>query len=273
MRHKNRDLLIATAIAALNVIGALLPGRPPVLGTLLALPLIFLLPGYTLTELLFYRSLLGPSYRLLLSLGLSIAIAILGGFILNLFPAGLQTTSWAIYLSVVTAVFSLVTAWLRRRRQVQHPPEPQERMRISLYDGLLLALAAIVASLSIVYASVGAARQSYPGFTQLWMLPANQANNSCTVSIGVRNFETRTITYRVTMAAGQQQESLMTWPAIKLAPQKEWSQLVSIPPQVPDGTTITVRLYRLDKPQTVYQEVHRVLHRVNSGGGQACQPS
>src|SRR6266487_3588085 len=90
MRLKNLDLIVAVTIAAMNVVWALLPGRTPVIGTVLALPLVFVLPGYSLTEAMFYKRTVETSHRLLLSLVLSLAIDILGGLILNMLPAGLQ---------------------------------------------------------------------------------------------------------------------------------------------------------------------------------------
>src|SRR5438270_522643 len=48
MRLKNLDLIIAMLIAVINVGWALLPNRSFVVSLILALPLVFLLPGYTL---------------------------------------------------------------------------------------------------------------------------------------------------------------------------------------------------------------------------------
>src|SRR5437588_10406582 len=107
MRLKNLDLIAAVFIAALNVLWAVLPSRPPVIGIILALPLVLVLPGYTLTEALFRKRPLDAPNRLLFSLGLSLAIDIFCGFILNLLPTGLQAISWAVFLALLTAVLSL----------------------------------------------------------------------------------------------------------------------------------------------------------------------
>ena len=86
MRRNNLDLIVSEFIAVLNVVWALLPYRPALIGTILALPLLFVLPGYTLVEALFHQKLLNRTYRLVLSLGLSLALAILGGLMLNVLP-------------------------------------------------------------------------------------------------------------------------------------------------------------------------------------------
>src|ERR1700737_393008 len=77
MRLKNLDLMVTVIIAALKVVWALLSSHIPVIGIILALPLVFVLPGYTLTEALFHKRSLDVSHRLLLSLSLSLAIDVL----------------------------------------------------------------------------------------------------------------------------------------------------------------------------------------------------
>src|SRR5579863_8696081 len=119
MRRNNLDLLVIEFITVLNVVWALLPNYSVLIGTFLALPLVFVLPGYTLTEVLFHQKLLNGTHRLALSLGISIALDILSGLILNMLPIGLQSLSWAVLLGLLTTVFSLLAACLRRRGQLK----------------------------------------------------------------------------------------------------------------------------------------------------------
>src|SRR5450759_1505314 len=110
MRFKNLDLIAAILVVAINVGWTLIPNRPLVMGIIFALPLIFVLPGYTLTQTLFcerssapYPSSnlirrpglniehpIGTADHIILSLGLSMAIDVVAGFILNVLPIGLQ---------------------------------------------------------------------------------------------------------------------------------------------------------------------------------------
>src|SRR6266496_604679 len=115
MRLKNLDLIVTLIIVVLNVIWVLLPSHLPVIGIILSLPLVFVLPGYTLTEALFRKRLLETSHHLVLSIGLSLAIDLLGGLILNLLPIGLKGISWAVLLGLLTTIFSLLVGYLRRR--------------------------------------------------------------------------------------------------------------------------------------------------------------
>lgn len=256
MRLRNLDLIVTAIIAVLNVGWALLSSRVPVIGIFLALPLVFVLPGYILTELMFHKRSLDVSHRLLFSLGLSLAIDILGGLILNLLPAGLHGTSWAVLLGLLTMVFSLPVAYLRRGAGM-NGARPL-RVRLSIFGFILFGLATVIAVFSILSAAFGAAQQPRPGFTQLWMLPAAQTRKGCSVRLGVRSFESTPVTYRIEMTKGGAGGT--TWSPVVLAPQQEWVQLVPILPGATGNVAVEVKLYRVDKPQTVYREVNLTLH-------------
>src|SRR6266568_6519824 len=216
MRVKNLDLIAAILLVAINVGWTQLPNRPLVIGIFLSLPLIFILPGYTLTQTLFCKwsvdqspdsssnLILRPNLKLgqpvggadqiILSLGLSMAIDVLVGFALNVLPVGLQALSWTLSLGLITTVFALLAAFLRRRDIVTI--ERVSRPRITIYDCILFGLAILIAT-AAVWFSIIRPLEPQPSFTQFWMLPADQANKSCAVSIGVQNFESDSVTYRV----------------------------------------------------------------------------
>src|SRR5690348_6716453 len=101
MRFKSLDLILAMLVVAINVALTQFPGRFMIVGILFALPLIFFLPGYALTQTLFRGRApvqkqsvpedsapqqdlkpghpIGVTDQLLLSFGLSIAIDVLVG--------------------------------------------------------------------------------------------------------------------------------------------------------------------------------------------------
>ena len=122
MRLKHPDLTLAAAIALANVVWAFLPFHLPIVGTALALPLIFIAPGYTLTGALFHRRSLDRTYRLLLSLGISVSIVIVGGLLLNALPVGLRPSSWSLLLACLTLVFAALGAYLRRKTPLSASP-------------------------------------------------------------------------------------------------------------------------------------------------------
>jgi hypothetical protein len=263
MRLNNRDLIVAMVIAAMNVLWSLIPIHFAVIGMILALPLVFVLPGYTLTEALFHKRPLNPAHLLLFSLGLSLAIDMLSGFILN--RVGLHALSWAMILGLLTGVFSLLAAYLRRGIPASEVQPP--KFRLNIYQSILFGLAVAVALVSVVYSIISAERQPSPGFTQLWMLPAAQYGG-CAISVGVHSFESTPVAFRVTMTTNEVQ--VTTWSSIILAPQQEWQQLVPVPLGVDSNTSVDVRLYRLDKPSSVYRQVHLTVHNVQGKGRDTC---
>ena len=277
MRLKNLDLIAAILIAAINLGWTQIPNRPLIVGIILALPLTFILPGYTLTQVLFRKRspdqslassnniILRPSLKIgqpvggadqiILSLGLSMAIDVLVGFALNVFPIGLQALSWTLSLGLITTVFALLAAFLRRRDIVTI--ERVSRPRITIYDCILFGLAILIAT-AAVWFSIIRPLEPQPSFTQFWMLPADQANKSCAVSIGVQNFESDSVTYRVVMMVNGSQAGM--WSSIVLAPQEKWSRSVPVKPGAASSLYIEAQLYRADKPGTVYRNVHLTLH-------------
>ena len=115
MRLKNSDVFVACGIVLLNVVALLLPYKVLWVSILLALPLVFFVPGYMLIVVLTHTRRLDVFQRLTLSLGLSITLDILGGFLLNMLPVGLRTQSWVMLLSCLTCLFALAVLYLRRR--------------------------------------------------------------------------------------------------------------------------------------------------------------
>jgi uncharacterized membrane protein len=256
MRIKNLDLIVIGIIVASNMIFALLPNHIPILGIVLALPVTIILPGYALTEVLFYKRTLDFAYRLLLSLGLSLAIDILSGLILNILPSGLRAIPWAVFLGLLTLLFSLLAAFFRWRVKGNGRREPL-RLNLSIQDGILCGLAFTIAIASISFAYVGAARQPHPGFTQFWMFPSEQTGKSCAVRLGINSFESTPVTYRVAITINGSE--VASWASIVLTPQQQWNRLVPITTITTGNVLVDGRLYRLDKPGIIYREAHATI--------------
>jgi uncharacterized membrane protein len=256
VRLKNLDLIVTMIIAVMNVAWALLPGHSIIIGIILALPLVFVLPGYTLTVALFQKRALDTSHRLILSLGLSLAIDILSGLALNMLPAGLQALSWAWFLGLLTAVFSLLAAYLRRG--VQLNGDRLLRPHFTFYVCYLFGLATIVAAVSVLYSAIGAAQRPHAGFTQFWMMPAAPSGNSCAVLLGVRSFELAPATYRITVAVNGAE--VTTWSSVVLAPQEDWEASIPVAASTAENVSVEALLYRSDELRTVYRRVDVTLY-------------
>jgi len=273
---RNVDLIGAMCFALLDIGWALFSDRPLLVGALLAIPLVFILPGYTLTRALFHRRpadalsassnglILQPRLKIgqpfgavdliIFSLGLSLVIDVVTGLLLNLVPVGLQWQSWTFSLGLVTAVFALLAYARDKSAHVQG--KPAHVWHIPLKEYALLGSALVVVALSLWLAIIRPP-QSQAGFTQFWMLSSTQANNSCTVLIGVHSFESAPTTYRVQVMSDGTQVAL--WPSIMLTTQQEWDRVLPVSPAVGGSTVVDAQLYRLDQPGVIYREVHVTL--------------
>ena len=285
MRRKNLDLVVALCIGGINIAWTQIPNRPVAPGILLVLPLTFILPGYTLTKILFrarsrfqnpVRACIQPSDpkpgqpveitdQIVLSLGLSLAIDVLVGVGLNILPIGLQASSWAVTLGLITTVLALFTVLLRQNDDAEITRATG--MHVTASHALLLGLAGGVLIVSVWLAIIRPLNPD-PSFTQLWMLPAK--NSDCSVFIGVQSFETTSVTYRVVMSINN--TSTHSWSSILLSPQQKWSQSVAVTPGHTSSLYIQVLLYRTDKPDTIYRSTHIILHAAtNKNTGQIQQ--
>src|SRR5438876_5147113 len=177
MNHRSADIFAVVAITLVAAVLALLVPPDIVLIRIVTLPLVLVLPGYALTSALLPAHSLGAAERLVFSLGLSLIIVILGGLALNWTPFGLNTGSWAVLLGGITLIASAV-ALVRRRGQNISASAWLRVVDVGLNfrQGLLLGLAAIVVCGAVAVSYLGAARQPFPGFTQLWILPADGAS-------------------------------------------------------------------------------------------------
>lgn len=269
MRAKNSDLFVSLSIAFLNAILLLLPFTILWVGILLALPMVFFVPGYLLTEILTHSRRLDIAYRLTLSLGLSLTLDILGGFLLNVLPVGLRTQSWVALLCCLALLFALAVFFLRKsilyeslrdehgNRLSSAKPVFWRRVR----GGIVFALAAALVVLSLVYATQGVAKEPQPGFTQLWMLPSRQP--SCAVNIGIRSFEKDSITYHAVMTVNS--IKTMAWSSLVLAPDQTWERSIAVKLATTKDMFVELKLYRDDKPTVVYREVHLTLTVASTG--------
>lgn len=269
MYPKNSDVFVALGVVMLNVLWMLLPYHIFGVGVVLALPMVFFVPGYMLIEILAHKRGLSVIYRLTLSLGLSLALDILGGFLLNMLPIGLRTQSWVVLLSCLTLVFALTLVYLRKdsvqvvvqadRRYLSYAP--RSMIRFSLRATTVLSLAFALVVLSLFYATRGVAEQPHPSFTQLWLLPPSQEGKNCTVRIGIRSFENASVHYHAIMIVNSVQTT--SWPAIALAPDELWERSVVVPYTPAKSVLVELRLYRDDKPTSVYRKVNVTLINLN----------
>ncbi len=217
------------------------------LRVLVGLPFALVLPGLALTSAAFPAGRLEVAERILLSLGLSLAVTTLGGLLLDLTPWGLRPRSWVALLGLITVVAGGVA--LARWRQ--HPAAATPgRSGLSWAQALVCGLAALVLVGALTLTVRGAEGQATVGFTQLWMTQADGGNAA--VDIGLSNREPDPTEFRLQFEVDQRVRR--TW-TLTLQPGETWEQAVALPSDLPQAATIETVLYRGDSPSVVYRRV------------------
>jgi hypothetical protein len=252
----HRDLrwcVIAAVVCAL--VAALFPLQ--VVRLLAALPLTLFLPGYAIVAVAFGRSELAPPKRLMLSVAVSLMVLPLGALVLNVFPFGIRTWSWAVLLVLIVLAASRGAA-LRRgpasgeRRPAWTPP----RLRLTWKVAPLVA-ALLIATAAVVLAQEPLPAKHADGYTALWMLPANADEEALVV--GVQSNEQDPASYRLRIATGGGSQS-KTY-RVKLDPGEEKTFEVKVPSRSTGKTHVVASLYREGNPGRLFRRVTRWLPR------------
>jgi uncharacterized membrane protein len=238
------DLLVVEIFAIVAVAAVLSSAATAAVLPLFALPLVFVVPGYALTVMLFPKRKFGYPELLAYSLGLSLVADILGGLVINATSQGLNVSSWTLWLGAVTLCSSIIAAL--RRPPDFNPGWRLLRLNLSVPQGLMLGLSVIVAVSAIMLARDRATPSS--SFTELWVLPATTVDPNG-IQFGVRNLESAKMEYSLEVKEGNE---IVYTASIDLLPGETWTRAMVL--QIPRNE-VQVLLYRADNPAQVYREV------------------
>ena len=262
MRRNHSDLVVVAIVALgallINLMGNSITGltESPV-RVVMGVALALFLPGYAIAQALFPTRRLALSESLLLSIGLSFGISVLGGLILNLTPLGMNTDTWAVLLGGITLLACLVASYARGRASAEWAiyedmGEPPSALRLLLrqWPVLLSALALTVAA--VVFARSEASNDPVP-IVQLWMLRDNTATVP-TIRIGVNNNNSQTTGYRLRLQL-KSGKVLQDWSKINVPPATGWETRLELGAQAPKDEPLEALLYRSDIPDDVLRRV------------------
>jgi len=213
-----------------------------------AIPLMFVFTGYAITEAMYPESPHSAEEKVLLSLGNSIAVNIVGGICLYWIGIPLTVSSWVIWLTGIV-IFASIVALFRRMLAGQDSAHSLV-IRINIRSVILFALA-ITGLVGAGYLSVQAVKeQPRQGFTQLWLLPS--ATSTEMLVTGIRSYERSRTGYQLEI---QQGGSDMIRFQFVLEPGEEFGTTVPIDIALPDMGQVEARLYRVSNPGEVYRHV------------------
>jgi Protein of unknown function (DUF1616) len=258
MGRRPIDLLVVATLAVLAAGAALVGQEAGPWRALLTVPLVLFLPGYALTAAVFPRRggvALSPAERTALGVGLSLALAAMGGIVLDGTPWGLRAASWAVLLAGITlgaTAVALARGAGEGEREAGGGAPRRGLPAVSFGQGLLLAGAALAVVVATAIARQGAeADQATKGSTQLWLVAAGEPGGA--LRLGLRSAEPRPATYVLRLAVDG--VPAQTWPDITLAPGQTWETTVT--PAAGGAGAVEAVLARAESPGTVYRRVTR----------------
>ena len=247
MRRSAADLLVVAGLALGALALALLGVESGALRVLLGLLLALALPGYALTAAAFADATLSRTDRGLFTIGFSLGCTILGGFVLNWSPWGLQRSTWTVLLTVIT-LGACVAAYLRRPARPVVAGRPT--IDLSLGQAALFSIAGLAMIGAVLAARDEAALRPAPDVVQLWIMPGEQAG---TVRVGVATQGPVDERYRLTLQRGGY--IVREWPALSVARGEHWEASVELSDRQPGRGPLEARLYRLSEPRAAYRQV------------------
>jgi uncharacterized membrane protein len=244
MRDSARGSRLIVACTILAVVVSLVASGT-VLRSIFTLPLVLFLPGHALLRLAVSSNMERFEYATL-AVGLSMAIAVLGGLILHMFGA-MTPMGWALLLGGITIG---AAAW-DLHSNIARPI----RLNLSDLASLSRKQAAVIAcSLVTVFAAFAIARggaSTHREFfhTDLWLVP--KAGNAMT--LGIKNVEGHQATYDIELTFDG--ESADVWRSIGLHPGQSWTKEIRVPVRAGAAPRVEAWLFRGDDRSTVYRKV------------------
>lgn len=248
--YNNLFTLVILASCGIALLTWLMPAST-FLQVTLGLLLVLILPGYTLSEMLFRGRQLTRTERLLYVLGGSLTVATLGALALHQLPSGLHANGWMGLFGGVTLVGTLVAA-LKRQSPMVEQTVRLPRLRIGFNQLLLLAIAVGVGGIAIKTAQTPVPTQGLSGYTLLWLNPTTTATSS-RLQLGISNQEFAPTAYKLQIKLDDQ--VAQEWPNLALAVNGRWEAELAVPAAELAQYKVTAELYRLDQPDVLYRHV------------------
>ena len=181
-RHPDRDLAAAATLTMAAVAAVVLPIPVSVRAVVIAV-FVLSVPGYAVVQVLGGGAHTEPAEQALLSIGTSLGIAIAGGLLLSLTPAGIQASTWMWFLGGASLV-AIVIAWLRRKAGPSRAPMgPSSVPPLRRMDVVGLGAAIVVALGSVTFGRAALAEPDAAIPHQLWIVPNPEDRESFVVGM------------------------------------------------------------------------------------------
>lgn len=191
----------------------------PLLDLAAAGPLVFYLPGWSVLLALDAEPA-GRFASMVLRVALSLAIVVIAGLLLN-FADSITRPGWLAALGLITVVACLISLAHGSPAAAAKPAlAGQARARLAAYrDISMMTRACGLAAAAIALSYVLAVRHHEFYYTQLWIVPTQDAPES--VVIGLRNAERRDQSYAIELLVDHR--LVQSWSEVPLKPGETWT--------------------------------------------------
>jgi len=273
------DLMVVLVLTVLTILFVLVPPfEKTAFRTILGLPVVLFLPGYSLIAALFPRKNdLDAIERIALSFGLSIAVVPLIGLILNFTPWGIHLVPIIISLTL----FIFIMVFVAHSRRLQIPENEKFDVNFKKIYGstkaeiftkhenrtdriltIVLLISIILAILMVVYVIV--TPKQGEKFTEFYLLgpggkaegyPTNlTAGNTGSVIVGVVNHEYTTVNYTLRVKIN---EELLNEQQIQIEHNQTWEKTINFTPVTPGNSLkLEFLLYKENNFTIPYRDTH-----------------
>ena len=216
MRPRQADIAL-TAAVAVAYSGSAVLGAPAAVMITLGLALA-VSPGYVWAEVILSPRVVGLE-RVAVAAGLSLGLLVLGGVAISMARIPLHRAAWAGLLAGATLVGDALLLDLRRTGRRPPPSRHPGTPRLSTRHAVAFGAATVIAAGAVGLSVASAARQHYPGFTQLWL--AKRVQDPGTATLGVGNHQGSTTRYRLVLL--RQGHLSVTW-NLTLSDSQTWQR-------------------------------------------------
>ena len=250
-RNLYLDLLIISFssifLLGLTLAQIKIPGLTFFMGLLVS----FIFPGYTLTSGLFIAPGLSWVERLILILGLNLAVTIFGGLLLNTTSWGLRPESWSVFFAIVNLLGSVIAFVRRGRNNLMKSHELEVGFSWPTRNHLpIFGVALIIIALSLSFAYFIATFEPRTDIVQLWLLPDNSEEIQ-NIKVGVLIYNDAPREYFLWVERGGY--TIQEWPHLILKPGQKWEAVIALDSNLPGSGPIEAKLYKLDELSVAYR--------------------
>jgi hypothetical protein len=247
--NRNVDL-IAIVVWAVATATAVALSDSQLLRLVLALPLLLLFTGHSLLRA-FGPVATSASEHAVCAIGLSIAVALATGFLLNRLGA-LVPMGWALSLLAIVGASLAIALWRNR------PAEPYlvtpSLSGLRARHAVMIGLAAAVIAGAYERAASDASKQRQFNYVNFWMVAGARAPGGLVV--GIESAEREPQLFDVEITSGEQ--VVAVWRSVALNPGERWTRNLSLGVDPLQDRKFDGRLYRHSDGK-LYRQVSAIL--------------